>query len=70
MEKNGHKYLVKMSSFLNTLNSRVKRSTGKAQKEVENKDFLLFFQKNSISQYKKPQFKVGDKIRISKYEIP
>ena len=43
MEENGHKYLVKMSSFLNTMNGRVKRSRGKAQKEVKNKKFYSFF---------------------------
>ena len=53
MEENGHRYLLKMSSFLNTMNSRVNRSTGKAPKEVKNKDFLsFFFNKNPISQYK------------------
>ena len=70
MEENGCKYLVKMSSFLNTMNSRVNISTGKASKEVKNKDFLSIFYKNPISQYKKPQFKAGDKVRISKYDIP
>ena len=43
MEENGHKYLVKMGSFLNKMNSRVNRSTGKAPKEVKNKDFLSIF---------------------------
>ena len=70
MEENGHKYFVKMGSFLNTMNSRVNRSTGKAPKEVKNKDFLSIFYKNPIRQYKKPRFKVGDKVRISKYDIP
>ena len=71
MEENGYKYLVKMSSFLKTMNSRVNRSTCKAPKEVKNEDILsFFFYKNPISQYKKPRFKAGDKVRISKYDIP
>ena len=70
MEENGYMYLVKMSSFLNTMNIRVNRSTGKAPNEVTNKDFLSIFYKNPISQYKKPRFKVGDKVRIPKYNIP
>ena len=45
MEENGHKYLVKMGSFLNTMNSRVNRSTGKAPKEVKTKTFYQFFTK-------------------------
>ena len=53
------------------MNSRVNRSTGKVPKEVKNKDFLsIFFYKNPISQYKNPRFKVGNKVRISKYDIP
>ena len=49
IEENGHKYLVKMSSFLNTMNSRVRISTGKAPKEVKNEEFLSFF---ATRQYK------------------
>ena len=45
MEENGYKYLVKMSSFLNTMNSRVNRSTGKAPKEVKTKTSYQFFTK-------------------------
>ena len=47
MEANGHEYLVKKGSFLNTMNSRLNRSTGKAPKEVKNKDFLPIFNKKS-----------------------
>ena len=53
------------------MSSRVNRSIGKAPKEVKNKDFLsIFFYKNPISQYVKTRFKAGDKVRISKYDIP
>ena len=41
-EENGHKYLVKMSKFLNTRNRKRKRSTGKALKEVKKTFYLLF----------------------------
>ena len=67
MEDNGHKYLVKMSKFRNTMNVTRKRSTGKAQKEVE-KNFLSFFFKK-IRSVKKPRYKLGDEIQISEYEI-
>ena len=71
MEENGDKYMRKMDSFLKTMNTRVNRSTGKAPKIVTNKDFLsIFFYKNSISQYKRPRFKVGENVRISKKDIP
>ena len=57
MEKNGYKYLVKISSFLNTMNSRVNRSTDKASEDVKKETFYqFFFYKNPISQYKKPRY--------------
>ena len=47
MEENGHKYLVKMGSFLNTMNSRINRSTGKAPKEAKKQRlFINFLQKS------------------------
>ena len=70
MEENGDKYVQKMDSFVNTMNTRVNRSIGKSPKNVKNSDFLSIFYKNPIIEYKKPLFKIGDKVRISKYDIP
>ena len=70
MEENGDKYVQKMDSFVNTMNTRVNRSIGKSPKNVKNSDFLSIFYKNPIIEYKKPRFKIGDKVRISKYDIP
>ena len=51
MEENGHKYRVKMSKFLNTMNGTRKRSTGKAQKVVKKIFYHFFFKKkNPINQ--------------------
>ena len=63
MEENGYKYLLKMSSFLNTMNGRVNTSTGKAPKEVKNKDFLsiFFFIKSDQSIQKNLGLKQGIK---------
>ena len=70
MEENGDKYVHKMDSFVNTMNTRVNRSIGKSPKNVKNSDFLSIFYKNPIIEYKKPRFRIGDKVRISKYDIP
>ena len=70
MEENGDKYMRKMDSFVKTMNTRVNRSTGKAPKNVTNKDFLSIFYRNPINQYKRPRFKVGENVRISKKDIP
>ena len=66
MEENDDKYMRKMDSFLKTMNTRVYRSTGKAPKNVTNKDFLSIFYSKPINQYKRPRFKVGENVRISK----
>ena len=66
MEENGDKFMRKMDSFLKTMNTRVNRSAGKAPKHVTNRDFLSIFYINPINQYKRPRFKVGEKVRISK----
>ena len=49
MEENGDKYMRKMDSFLKTMNTRVNHSTGKAPKNVTNKDFLSFFTKTQLT---------------------
>ena len=70
MEENGDKYMRKMDSFLKTMNTIVNRSTGKAPKNVTNKDFSSIFYRNPIKQYKRPRFKVGENVRKSKKDIP
>ena len=70
MEKNGDKYMRKMDSFLKTMNTRVNLSTGKAPKNVTNKDFLSIFFRNPVNQYERPRFKVGENVQISKKAIP
>ena len=42
MEENGDKYVHKMDSFVNTMNTRVNRSIGKSTKNVKNSGFLSF----------------------------
>ena len=59
-----------MDSFVNTMDRRANRSIGKSPKNVKNSDFLSIFYKNLIIEYKKPRFKIVDKVRISKHNIP
>ena len=70
MEENGDKYMRKMDSFLKNMNTGVNRSTGKASKNVPNKNFLSISYRNPINQYKRPRFKVRENVRISKKDIP
>ena len=49
MEENGDKYVHKMDSFVNTMNTRVNRPIGKSPKNVKNSDFLsIFFTKTLL----------------------
>ena len=43
MDENGDKYMRKLFSFLNAMNTRVNHSTGKAPEKVTNKHFLSVF---------------------------
>ena len=43
MEENGDKYVHKVDSFVNTMNTRVNRSIGKSPKNVKNSDFFCHF---------------------------
>ena len=61
MEENGDKYVHKMDSFVNTMNTRVNRSIGKSPKNVKNSDFLSIFYKNPIIEYKNHALKLETK---------
>ena len=49
MEENGDKYKRKIDSFLKTMNTRINRSTGKAPKDVTNKDFCQIFTETQLT---------------------
>ena len=70
MEENGYKYIHKLTSFVTTLNSRGICSIGLILKNVKNSDFLSILYSKQEREFRKPKFKVGDRIRISKYDVP
>ena len=37
---------------------------------VENCDFISILYSKRLREYKKPTFKTGDRVRISKYDLP
>lgn len=69
-EMNTDKYLPKLQSFVQTMNSRVNRSIGMSPDEVENGDFLKIMYSNlkqpKSSRQKSPKYKVGDTVRLSR----
>ena len=70
MEDNGYKYIHKLNQFVTTLNSRRNCSIDLIPKNVKNSDFLSILYSKPLREFRKPQFKLGESVRISKYDLP
>ena len=69
MEDNGYKYIHKLTQFVLTINSRRKCSIDMIPKNVKCSDFLSILYSKPLREFRKPQFKIGDRVRISKYDL-
>ena len=70
MQDNGYKYIHKFTQFVTTLNSRRNCSIILIPKNVKNPDFLSILYCKPIREFRRPKFKIGDRVRISKYTLP
>ena len=70
MEDNGYKYFHKMTQFLTTLNCRRSSPLDLIPKNVKISDFLSILYSKPLRDFRKPKFKIGDGVRISKYDLP
>ena len=70
MEDNGYKYIHKLTQFVSTLSFRKNCSIDLIPKIVKNSNFLTVLYSKRLRVFKKPKFKVGDRHRISKYDLP
>ena len=70
IEDHGEKFVPKLQQFVSTLNCRKNRSIGKSPRDVKNSYFLSILYNKSFKKFTKPKFKIGDRVRISKNEIP
>ena len=70
IEDHGEKFINKLPQFVSTMNCRINRSIGKSPRDVKNTDFLSILYNKPLTRYKKLKFKVGDRVRISKNDIP
>ena len=68
MGDNGYKYIHKLTQFVTTLYSRRNCSIDLITKNVKNSDFLSILYSKLLREIRKPKFKVGDRVRISKYD--
>ena len=70
MEGFGYKYIHKLPQFINTLNSRRNSSEDMRPNTVKNCDFMSILYSKPLREFKKPAFKIGERVRISKYDLP
>ena len=70
IEDQGEKVVPKLQQFVSTLNCRKNRSIGKSPRDEKNCDFLSILYNKSIKKHTKPKLKIGDRVRISKNDIP
>ena len=70
MENDEDKYILKLTQFVTTLNSRRICSIDLRLKNVKNSDFLSILYSKQLREFRKPEFKGEDSVRISKYDLP
>ena len=70
MEDNGYKYNHKLTQFVTTLNSKRNCSKDLIPKHVKYSDFLSILYSKLLREFRRPKFKIGDIIRISKNDLP
>ena len=70
MEYYGYKYIHKLPRFITTLNSRTNSSIDMTPNTVKNCDFMSILYSKRLREFKKPTFKIGVRVRISKYDLP
>ena len=62
-------YIKDLQSFVDVIYSRINRSIGLAPKDVVNADFLtVMYKRMKLRKNRKPNFEVGDKIRLALVE--
>ena len=70
VEDFGYKYIHKLPQFITTLNSRRSSSIDMRPNTGKNCDFMSILYNKPLREFQKPTFKIGDRVRISKYELP
>ena len=70
MEGNGQKYIHKLTQSVTTLISRRICLIDLSPKNVKNSDFLSILYSKPLREVEKPKFKTGDRVRISKFDLP
>ena len=64
MEDFGYKYIHKLPQFITSLNSRRNSSIDMRPNTVKNYDFMSNLYSKLVREFKKPTFKIGDRVRM------
>ena len=70
MEVFGYNYIHKLPQFTTTLKSRRNSSIEMKPNTVNSCDFMYIVYSKHLREFKKPTFKVGERVQISKYDSP
>ena len=70
MEDFAYNYIHKLPQFFATLNSRRNSLIDMRPNTRKNCDFMSTLYSKPLREFKKPTFKIGDIVRISKYDLP
>ena len=70
MKDYGYKFSHILPQFIATKNSRNNRCIDMKANNVENSDFMSILDSKPLREYKKPKIGNGDRVRISKYDLP
>ena len=70
MEHYGYKCVHKLSHFVTTLSFIKKYSIALKTKDVKISNFLSILYNKALPECRKPKCKNGNKVRISKYDLP
>ena len=70
MEDFGYSYIHKLPQSTTTLNPRRYSSIDMRPNTLKNCNLMSILYSKPLREFKKPTFKIGDKVRISKYDLP
>ena len=69
MEGYGYKYIHQLPQFITTLNCKRNSAIDMRPNTVKNCDFMSILYSKPLREFKKPTGKIGDRVRISKYDL-
>ena len=69
MKDNRYKYFHKLTQFVTTLKARRNCSLDLIPKNVKKSDFLSILYSKPQRDIREAQFKIGDRVRMSKYDL-